>query len=820
MPVLVYSPGVEVFIDSRRRGVIDVTEDLANGRMELVENRAHSFSFSVLNRARKYDGLFMPNDRIVVRMKRLRWLPVFAGYLNSVPLFSVYPRTVRLEATCTLKRLQFHSWDPSTLESEHLLHDDDDASRQDVDGGMKGKALRLLTEVAGWPSDHIHIAEVPDAWFARVSDLYDVLGDRIGTHQAAVGSGATIAGTAVTFGPNQVEGVNNLTGMLPTTSGRLSKFGGPSGGAYGAMALTGESGRTPRDNFYCAMRWPYQHDNGLNSGIQFTLDGTTSEVAAAKAWWANRKILITNPANGRQCVVRAADWGPATWTNYAIDTAPYVHEVLGAKQGDMVNIGFAPSNAPLGLYSTAPSFSSVIGEGVFPLSGSETLAGKQSLPSPKPAGTKNLDANDFAWGGYSNGRIPANALSTVLSPSGSKARLHPLAAAAYERMRDAALREGVSIDPTSSYRSYDEQAATKAAKGDQAASAGSSNHGWGFALDLNVGDYTTATYSWLKTNGSKFGWVNPPWAVKGGSNPEPWHWEFWGGVGLTSLPDDLAPLVAGAESDPLFNSGGWAESISPGALEASLLAGPRALMNDEPFLKTLDMLFGASMRSYCTAPNGDLIAWFPDYFGQYGTAGKIVVEEIELMDFTVGWTDLFLKTHMFTSGSSTGFSAGLTPGGEDATAIWQKYGTTGIATIEFPEIMRALFGVTEGNDPYDFLNAAAFLQKHGARPDYQPMSTISNPAAVFWYALFLFQKNWAEQFSTSIPTTWMPEAFPGMLVQIPTIAGQEVNFQAYIQSVVHTFDFRDGAGFDTQITVVAPSIVDGGSSIPLVLRSR
>jgi len=45
--------------------------------------------------------------------RRLRIVALrVAGYLDMVPIFSVYPRTIRLEASCTLKRLQFRSWDP------------------------------------------------------------------------------------------------------------------------------------------------------------------------------------------------------------------------------------------------------------------------------------------------------------------------------------------------------------------------------------------------------------------------------------------------------------------------------------------------------------------------------------------------------------------------------------------------------------------------------------------------------------------------------------------------------------------------------------
>jgi hypothetical protein len=836
VPVLVYSPGVEVFIDSKKFGTVDVSDDLVRGTMILAENQAHAFSFSMLNQRRKYDRLFQPNDRIVCRMKRLRWLQTFAGYLDSVPLFSVHSRSITIKATCTLKRLQFRYWDPSTIEAEFLLHEDDDPSNTDIDGGMKRKAIRLLTEVAGWPKEHIHIAEVPGRWVENISELYDKLSDRIGVNQAAIGTGATIAGVDINTGVSTIEGVNQFTGMIPSGGqGKISTFGGPGGGAYGPFELTGEPGgiddsqRTQWGGpYYCAMRWPYKIDDGQRPA-KLKLAGSQVDVDAARRWWKSQRLLITNPANGKQCVVRCADWGPAVWTNKTIDTSRAVHQVLGCSTGDTVNVGFAPTTAPYGLYKD--NVSKTEAEGAAALFGTspfdapaqpvtKTSTGVSNLPKRLPASTSRVSGGDFAWGGYENGKIPANALATVEDPRGRKLLMHPLAGAAYERMRDAAMKDGIRLDVGGVYRSFDAQVQTKKDRGDLAATPGTSNHGWAMAMDMENGmnDFNSNTHKWMEANGAKFGWINPPWAVRGGSKPEPWHWEFWGALGLTDLPADLKALVPGAgASAPLFNTNQWSASLSGDVAEASILAGPRALMNDEPFLATLKMLFQASMRSYCTAPNGDLIAWFPDYFGKYNTAGKIVVQDIELLDFTVNWTDLFLKTHMFTSGASSGLSTSGAIGGEDAQAIWQKYTTTGIATVEFPEIMEALFGVTEGNDPYDFLDAAAFLQKHGARPDYESMSTLSNPRAIFWYAVYLFQQNWAEQFSAPVPLTFMPEAFPGMLIQIPTIAGTPINFQAYIQSVTHNFDFRDGGGFSTSITTCAPSVYTSGGAIPLIL---
>ncbi|MDP8977777.1 MAG: M15 family metallopeptidase, partial [Actinomycetota bacterium] len=107
------------------------------------------------------------------------------------------------------------------------------------------------------------------------------------------------------------------------------------------------------------------------------------------------------------------------------------------------------------------------------------------------------------------------------------------AADAWRRMTAAhRARTGRPIGVIDTYRSYGQQVELAAYKGDLAATPGSSNHGWGLAVDLAVpGGYEDPTYRWLRANGARFGWVNPDWARQGGPKPEPWHWEFVGAPG-------------------------------------------------------------------------------------------------------------------------------------------------------------------------------------------------------------------------------------------------------------------------------------------------
>lgn len=78
------------------------------------------------------------------------------------------------------------------------------------------------------------------------------------------------------------------------------------------------------------------------------------------------------------------------------------------------------------------------------------------------------------------------------------------------------------------YRSYEQQVATKRARGYLAAQPGKSMHGYGLAIDLCDSDYQGAKGQWLQDNAGVYEWENPYWART--RLYEPWHWEFYPGV--------------------------------------------------------------------------------------------------------------------------------------------------------------------------------------------------------------------------------------------------------------------------------------------------
>ena len=130
----------------------------------------------------------------------------------------------------------------------------------------------------------------------------------------------------------------------------------------------------------------------------------------------------------------------------------------------------------------------------------------------------------------SNGQIPIASLCAI--PDGPLLRGDAAAGwarlvFAYERAFDG--------EPcaTGGYRSLGDQQRLYSTKPGLAARPGTSNHGWGVAVDLcgGVESFGTAQHQWMQQNAARYGWQNPGWAQLGGSRPEPWHWEFVGEPG-------------------------------------------------------------------------------------------------------------------------------------------------------------------------------------------------------------------------------------------------------------------------------------------------
>ena len=151
-------------------------------------------------------------------------------------------------------------------------------------------------------------------------------------------------------------------------------------------------------------------------------------------------------------------------------------------------------------------------------------SGRTAAVPLDPSGCTGLDLSVYA-----NGQIPAMALCPVWGAPGQLLEAH--AAGAFSALSRAfALQFGRPICVTDSYRSRTAQVAVYAAKPGLAAVPGTSNHGWGTALDLcgGIESFVSPEHAWLLANAPTQSWFHPSWAGPTGSKPEPWHWEFAG----------------------------------------------------------------------------------------------------------------------------------------------------------------------------------------------------------------------------------------------------------------------------------------------------
>lgn len=151
-------------------------------------------------------------------------------------------------------------------------------------------------------------------------------------------------------------------------------------------------------------------------------------------------------------------------------------------------------------------------------------------PAPRPAPVDVLPGctvgrDDAAR--HPNGQIPRRALCELPGHGGHALRAD--AARAFVRL-DLAHRAafGTGLCVTDSYRSLSAQRALARSKPRLAGRPGRSEHGFGVAVDLACGaeSFGTRTHRWLEARAGEHGWYQPSWARRGGSKPEPWHWEL------------------------------------------------------------------------------------------------------------------------------------------------------------------------------------------------------------------------------------------------------------------------------------------------------
>ena len=800
MSSFVYSPQIRAFI-ATDRDTYDVSHDISEATVTRRKG-VSSFSLTLSNHRRKYDGVFSPMDRVTIYLKRIGpFLLVMSGYLDSVPVYSTYSSAVRINGSCSLKRLQHWAWDPMSQAGAELLTYGSMVDGQDpsvTDGGVAQRVTNILDKVMGWPSSKVHIGAVPTEWFDTLGSIGEtVIAEAEMAEMISLAGAGALAGTVLS-GTSVIAGVGPGTGTLPAQIVRVGTFGG-SNGEPGYMSLTREPIRRSDSSrgewggqYYIQAPWPFRDADG--SGIAEGVDASQ-----ATTWWRNRPIMLTNPRTSKVVIARAAHWGPGGASDYVRVSRP-TYNALGLEPGQAVHMAFPPSS----LNNTSGP--------VDPATGESTQRPSPLLP------------------GASGANYSPDTSSGLYVQDTSDMPKHPVAAtvntfAALEDFLRWCVNHGITPTEHPLYGGV--------TPGYHASIEEGGFHWWpaphgGGAADLVVpggGQQQERLLDQAALEASRRN-LGVIWKA-------PNHWNhmhvavqnsrdigrlvYASDAELRALPP--LRLLDGSPGAPGTNPGGSANGLDPAAIgealfstfermaswntdQAGRLGGKRALMNDVSLYSTIDKLFKVGLRDWCSAPNGDIIGWFPDYFGKFDTSAKMIIEPVEVADqgFDIEWSDARLKTHMFVTGASS--SAGVlleNPGLNSARDYTRMERTAGIASVEYPEMMRALFGLT-GDLFHD--GAEAFLEKFGARPHWEPMDIITGPRAEFFFSTYRFMKNWSEQYSARVNLTFMPELYPGMVAAFP-----HWGLQAYVDSVTHTISME--TGFNTSVNFIAWSKIKG-----------
>lgn len=255
-----------------------------------LRNPGRAFTWHKSN-GTKFSAAFHPQDPITIYMERISGKPVrvFTGYLDTTPYYQLYPGTITLEASCTLKRLLYSYFDPSlpyvidflaqygwinagngSLLSSSTFDSTQISTQQDVNNGTKpftdlqdgslGNLLwASLWNFGQWQDANIYIEALPsgaNGIAARMASLMQAMDQmqqdasaEFSTFlEAVVGAGSSGSGGGSGNPSNSSSGTVTGGG----NAGTIWNFFEPKIGGFGAAGLIGnaaqESGGTHYQN--------------------------------------------------------------------------------------------------------------------------------------------------------------------------------------------------------------------------------------------------------------------------------------------------------------------------------------------------------------------------------------------------------------------------------------------------------------------------------------------------------------------------------------------------------------------------------------------
>lgn len=877
---LVYSPKAFVYVKDQEGRIHDLTNYVTAGSITRRIDQVSSANVTLRNPNKIFTAhvgqngiarpLFTPMDPITIFLQRARDRPVrvFTGFLDQTPYLQLYPGTVQIKASCTLKRLLYTYFDPALpytstflttygwtplgdgsavsgdaynewLELDKLDPLAAPQEKSGKDGSLANLLYATLKHIGHWNTNDIYVEALPENVFSRITSLAEEFARD--NEESKTKFNELLKKLAGSSSYGNQGGSPSFDGSLPPGGGteiQASVFApGDAGGTFACAGTKFPGGEIPGGSppppglYYAELSTPAGAGNWNAMGRIF---GSSSKdpfggVAPAQA------ARITY--NGKSVIARKADRGNGGQSQPKIDLWYTTAAALGFDGVGKVKVELLTEdqvkqleNDPAGLGGDLPG-----GMPTDTTGGRRTTAPDSTTRSTTKGGQSKDTSSDASGGKWTYPLSKkADSVGTVADHMS-----RPLGNWQSDNAVDMMVAAGtkwhaVEDGKISSSMGYGESSGAGTVYGYRLHLEGKSGNVYFYqhgasniapqGSEVKKGDVIGEVGSF--NNGIP---THLHFAAQPPTNPE----VIITGAAITSGGADTTSSGAGG-------SGGAGDAVSsalgatffgqiewPSMMEmaeATMLSGDKSLMNDKPLLPFVQQLCNASLRNFQSLPDGRFHAFFPDYFGEYNAHPPYwEIDDIEVLDGGVDLSDESLVTHMYVVGDT------INPTGQGTPFVMRAIGSSGVVTVfnmfmadsvlnrEDQRKRNAKGALTKGSKDEKVVDPAGigillddqevinFLQRYGVRPLVEDMPFIRSP----YYEMFLaFQKfllAWSRQFATPFSFTFMPEVYPGGKVGFPNHG-----LQMYIEEVAHNWDYE--SGFTTTATLSAPSVYRTGDN--------
>lgn len=202
MKRLVYAPKVNAWVKTDT-GIVDLAEHVVRGQVDRKLDQVSTAELTIRNPNKYFTDhnygdrlgpVFHPMDPIAITLTRLENRPVqvFTGFLDETPYVQMFPGTVTLKASCTLKKLLYTFFDPGLEFFSHFLaqygwqnvtgfgavNPEQETGKAKEEGkltesGLGEVLLGVLTQIGGWPQDTVWIEQLPPDLLELITNLFE-----------------------------------------------------------------------------------------------------------------------------------------------------------------------------------------------------------------------------------------------------------------------------------------------------------------------------------------------------------------------------------------------------------------------------------------------------------------------------------------------------------------------------------------------------------------------------------------------------------------------------------------------------------------------